>query len=228
VTEGLPAGRLTEPWERQRGETAKAFAAFVAYREQSPDKRTLAAAARATYGERGVRKNGQVIGVMQEWIRRHEWAARAAAWDAHLDDLRRREDEKAVVEMQQRHLREAELIQRTLLSPAMALANRLRADPQAQYLFEGTELPALVRLADRAGRGYDRLARFERLVRGIADRLEVTGAGGGPIEVSMTVEQACLVLAPYLGVEPADVPQAIADRRRQLREAEGEEEASAV
>lgn len=214
-------------WDRQPDETARAYDVFRnGYLAQERGKRTLAGAARYAYGDKGIRDNGAPQGRIREWFKQHAWEDRERFYDAHLDKIAQKIDEQAVRDMHKRHAEAAELVQKTLLAPAMALAHKLQSDPSARNLFaDDFPVDQLVRLVDRAGRGIDRLGRFERLVRGISDRLEITGAGGGPIEVEMTVERACIVLAPYLGVDPGEVPQVIADRRRQLREAEREQDA---
>lgn len=49
---------------------------------------------------------------------------------------------------------------------------------------------------------------------------EVSGPGGGPVEVGMTTDRACALLAPVLGVQPAEVLNELARRRREHVEAE--------
>jgi len=92
---------MVQPWERQPGETAKAFAAFRVYRSLDTSKRSLeAVAAKARTGP----KTGHGIpGYIKDWSVGNNWVKRAAAYDDHLDEVRRRADERAIVEMSKKH-----------------------------------------------------------------------------------------------------------------------------
>jgi|SRR6185503_3316874 len=78
-------GRLTligsiNPWDRLRNESAKAYAAFVAYRDAGAD-RSVIGAYRQTKGHP---KATQPARLWKAWARDHLWEERAAAYDAHL------------------------------------------------------------------------------------------------------------------------------------------------
>jgi hypothetical protein len=60
------------PWDRQPRETSKAYAAFVIYRDMGTD-RTVRSVAEA------LNKSGTLIA---GWSGKHNWVARAAAWDS--------------------------------------------------------------------------------------------------------------------------------------------------
>lgn len=62
------------PWERQPGETDRAWLAFSAYRDLGPE-RTVSAAA-ATIGHRSV-------GCCARWAAANDWAERVTAYDAY-------------------------------------------------------------------------------------------------------------------------------------------------
>lgn len=204
-------------WDQRDDETGKAYAAFLKYLEQPRNSRTLAGAARATYGDRGVLPTGLAVGRIRAWASDNEWEARARAYDQHLDDIKRQAAEDEAREMGLRHAREAQLIEQVLLAPAKALAQRVARDPEARILFDKMTDAELARLVDRAGRGHALVARFERLSRGMSDgRVEVTGKDGGPIE--MSIEDARETLAPILGVDPEQVVDELAARRRAARE----------
>ena len=68
---GLPA--QPDPWERRKGESPQAWAAFQAHRDMR-------------VGERSARKVAKAIGrsdtLTSRWCATHDWVARAAAWDA--------------------------------------------------------------------------------------------------------------------------------------------------
>lgn len=60
------------PWDRRPRETSKAYAAFVIYRDMGTD-RTVRSVAEA------LNKSGTLIA---GWSGKHNWVARAAAWDS--------------------------------------------------------------------------------------------------------------------------------------------------
>ena len=71
-------------WERQPGESPRAFCAFCHYRDQGAGKRSLDEVCRRLYGPQTGRKRA-ATGRVQEWSRVHRWVQRASAWDDHLD-----------------------------------------------------------------------------------------------------------------------------------------------
>ena len=65
-----------QSWDRRPGETSPAWAAFVVYRDMGGQRSTA-----KVQQERGYRVRRHV----DKWSGEHDWVARAAAWDAHLD-----------------------------------------------------------------------------------------------------------------------------------------------
>jgi hypothetical protein len=153
----------TPPWEQQPKESARAYGAFCAYRDLGPC-RSLRAAAEAFYRRKSAAGSRQ----LQTWSATFRWVERAHAWDRHLDAEARQTQEKTRHEMGQRHAKEAQGLQakalermRTLRPEEMSAADVLR------YFVEA--------------------AKLERLALGEPDTLqrqELTGKGGGPIEVT--------------------------------------------
>ena len=68
-----------KPWERQPGETAKAYAAFLLYRDLPAIDRSVAAA----WGRKKGRKR------VERWCTAHDWVNRAAEHDSDLASRRR-------------------------------------------------------------------------------------------------------------------------------------------
>lgn len=68
-----------QPWDRQPGETDKAWQAFVPYRDLPSGKRSIKVACDAIGGTAGKYRQ------MELWSSKNQWVARVAAWDAHLD-----------------------------------------------------------------------------------------------------------------------------------------------
>lgn len=73
-------GRAPEPWERQTGETAKAYQHFVKYREMDPIHRSLRRLAAEL--DRGPEQ-------LFTWSKKWGWSARVTAWDEHCDEQSR-------------------------------------------------------------------------------------------------------------------------------------------
>lgn len=104
-------------WERQRGESVRAFHAFTLYRDLPPRERSLRRVAGLLYGDtratNGRRKS--VPGRIQAWATRWSWAERAAAWDAELERHARNAAIEAIEEMRRRHAQEAVALQERAL-----------------------------------------------------------------------------------------------------------------
>ncbi len=71
-------------WERQQGESDKAYAAFTMYRDMGPE-RSHRAVAEAIYGVQAKYS----VRTVHEWSRRHGWVDRVAALEARDEMLRR-------------------------------------------------------------------------------------------------------------------------------------------
>lgn len=61
-----------DPWDRQPGETSKAYQAFVTYRDLGHDRTQLSV-------EKALGKSKALI---SRWAAAHDWVRRAAAWDS--------------------------------------------------------------------------------------------------------------------------------------------------
>lgn len=97
-----------EPWERQKGETAKAYAAFCAYRDLGPD--------------RSIRKAGEKLGknqtTLEQWSAQNKWRERAGKWDDEQDRIARADQIAEIKKMRKRH---ADLATAMLVKAAKAL-----------------------------------------------------------------------------------------------------------
>lgn len=108
ATEKIPEGALTEPiWERQKGESAVAYAAFRAYRDLG-EGRTINKAvdilltswADITERDRRTEKSTHsYANRAHHWSATNRWVERAAAWDAQLDSIRLEAEEKGKRQM---------------------------------------------------------------------------------------------------------------------------------
>lgn len=85
-----------KPWEKRKGESARAYQAFLAYRDMGQD-RGLLAAYRLWTGRQQART---IPGYWKDWSVKYEWPFRSDHWDAELirladHELRRRVGVKA-------------------------------------------------------------------------------------------------------------------------------------
>ena len=143
-----------KPWERQPGETAKAFAAFLLYRDMPAVDRSVAAA----WGRKKGGKQGE------RWCTSHDWVNRAAEHDSDLASRRRERMEK---ELDRAQDDAAVLIRATLAK----VAERIQG-MDVEDLAVG-QIPAALRT----------LIELELKVLGYEDRVALTGKDGGPVKL---------------------------------------------
>ncbi len=139
-------------WQKQPGESRQAFAAFVAFRDAGATRSITKVAA-------GLSKSR---GLMSRWSSRWNWHGRADAWDAHLEAEWVSEARAQRREAARRHVQITQDVQAKIVARLASIdADTLTAAD-------------LIRLLDVS-------VRIEREALGMGQRLEVTGAGGGPI-----------------------------------------------
>lgn len=137
-----------EPWERQVGESGKAFEAFAIYRDMS---------------NRSCRKVAEQLGksngLIERWSRNHDWQKRVAAWDAEQDRIARQSQIDEIKKMRRRH---ADLASAMLVKAARAL-QRIPEDE--------------IKAGD-VSRMVDTAAKLERISRGDAGEVVEERDGG--------------------------------------------------
>jgi hypothetical protein len=146
------------PWERQPWDTEIGWALFGDYLALAPPRRLRAIAAKSGYGDLYIRT----------LARETYWEARAACWDEHLADLRKRTIENAIeesaLECARRQMKLARQMQKLAgleIGKLFAMASR---DGEAPGVITAREA---LRFADRG-------IILERLVMGeTTDRTEV-------------------------------------------------------
>lgn len=138
-----------EPWERQKGETSRAYEAFGIYRDQGPDRSITKTAQQ-------LHKNRTTIG---EWSAKYEWVKRAAAWDAEQDRIARQNQIDEIKKMRKRH---------TDLATAMLVkaAKALQRIPEDEV--KASDVSRLVETA----------SKLERISRGDAGEVVEARDGG--------------------------------------------------
>ena len=152
------------PWERQPGETAKAFAAFCVYRDLPPERRSVRLAWETSTGRKAPRtsKGPRAGSVWYHWGEDNAWVFRAGAWDSELDRRATDEITRMAVKAKLQRLKEArwlhtqgyELLQQAAARgediPAAVMLRMLEAGQNAERLelgdaTERTEVSAVER-----------------------------------------------------------------------------------
>lgn len=161
-------------WERQPGETVKAFQAFIAYRDM---------------GGRSQRAVAQTLGksrqLLDKWSTTWRWVERVKAWDDHRDGEGRKAELKAIRDMRARHAQEAVALQTKAL-------DRLRT------------LDAAALTPNDVLRFFVEAAKLERVARGQPETItqqEITGKNGGPVEIQAMVDLTRLSDADLTALE---------------------------
>ena len=128
------------PWERQPGETAKAFYAFTFYRDLGPLERSITKVAQLYNAKK------QLRALIARWSKKHSWVERAQAYDDHMDVLRRNQAEEEIQKMQKRHVTLSMALQQKAAEKIKDLNGKDMKVPEAiKALVEGAKLERLAR-----------------------------------------------------------------------------------
>lgn len=141
-----------EPWERQKGETSRAYEAYTVYRDMGPNRSQAKVS-------KELGKNSRTIA---DWSAKYEWVKRAAAWDAEQDRIARQQNTEEIKKMRKRH---TDLASAMLVKAARAL-QRIPEDE--------------IKAAD-VSRMVETASKLERISRGDAgDVIEERDGGDAP------------------------------------------------
>ena len=149
-------------WERQPSETAKAYAAFLLYRDLPAIDRSVAAAR-----EGQQKDNKGTLRQWNGWSMRNDWVNRAAEHDSDLASRRR---ERMAQELERAQDDAAVTIRATLDKVKERIEGM---DPEE---LAAGQIPAALRT----------LIELELKVLGYEDRVAVTGKDGGPVKTELT------------------------------------------
>ena len=150
---------MNKPWERQPGETAKAYAAFLHYRDLPAIDRSVAAAR-----ERQERDRKGTLRQWNGWSMRNGWVNRAAEHDSDLASRRR--------ERMAKELERAQDDAVVLIRSALDKVRERIEGMDAEELAAG-QIPAALRT----------LIELEFKALGHEDKVALTGKDGGPVKV---------------------------------------------
>lgn len=155
--------KMPEPWDRQPGESAKAFRAFVDYRDTPAEERSIRATA-----QRLVKKDYSYIPRhYKDWASMWKWVERSRLYDAEQDRRRRELAEKEREEMAQLHIKAA----RAMLTKAL---KGLQAIPEDEMT--PNDVSRMIEVA----------SKLERLSRGEpSESTEMFGREGAAVPVQI-------------------------------------------
>ena len=142
---------MKEPWERLTGESAKAYASFVLYRDMGPE-RSLRKVAEGGESTAKIRQ-------LEKWSVKWRWVDRAQAYDDEIDRQVRAKNEKTRKEMAERHAKMAVLGQGIVLEAFRQIKPEDLTPGQAVQWF-------------------DTLVKIERLSRGQPTEIQQSEHGG--------------------------------------------------
>lgn len=174
-------------WERQDGETTKAFEAFAIYRDLGPD-RSLDEAYHRYRGDKEAAKRRRAPRYFQVWSSKHRWVERCRLFDAHLEEL-------ALAKLEEEWIRRRNEVRETEWSISTQLLERLQAmleHPITEELHEEDEATGVeVTIIKPARWSYntvrlvaESISKLQRLATGQAtNRSELSGPDGGPIHI---------------------------------------------
>lgn len=130
-----------EPWDRQPRETSRAYALFAQYRDAGPLERSFAKVAR---------EFSRKMSTITTIARRYDWVARAAAWDAENERIKRNSQVKEIEGMARRQVLAGMLFQNKALKRIQGLTDE---EINLLSLWEAMRLFELGVRTERVGRG---------------------------------------------------------------------------
>ena len=176
VRGAVPGDDQPQPWERQPGETPRAFHAFTHYRDLGPGR----SVDRAWRAHRTACE-GQITDRIpaaraRNWARlaaRWGWGDRAADWDSEVDRQTRQRTAAEHADIRLRHARLAQAAATALTVPVRATIDALQQDPQliaklvARTTTDPMALLAVVAVVARVAGLLPGLATMERIALGM-------------------------------------------------------------
>jgi hypothetical protein len=148
------------PWDRQEGETAKAFEAFQIYRDIGPERSQRKVCQKLS-------KNTRTIA---DWSSKNNWVERCEKYDVYIDSETQKQKRKDILAMRERHAQTG----MDLLAKA---AKALQKIPD-----ESIKASEIAKMID-VGVKIERLSRGES-TENVDAKTELTGKDGGPVEVA--------------------------------------------
>lgn len=160
-----------EPWERQRGEGPKPFRLFAGFRDMRD--RSL----RKYAADRNI-----PIANLWRFSVKHNWIARAQAYDDHIDREAWRLRKTEILAAQERAAQQARAIGQMLMLPSIVISRRIAAAGGTAEALQELTTYQLMKLAIASARALPNVLKAEALALGdVTAREEHVGPDGGPI-----------------------------------------------
>jgi hypothetical protein len=90
-------------WEKRDDETSKAYDWFCKYRDMGPDRSLIKLSQKYNRGD-------TYKSQLAKWSRKYKWTTRVEAYDAHLEDLKRNENENRVLKSLEQQIELADTV----------------------------------------------------------------------------------------------------------------------
>lgn len=129
-----------EPWQKMPGETPRAYAAFLTYKNLAPRERSLKRAVTAFYGTFTAAKLRQY----QHWSSRNMWVDRVSAWDAYKADEAAKAHIDEIKVMTEQHIRVAKALISTAVERLKTLDPlELSPNDALRFIIDGIKIQRL-------------------------------------------------------------------------------------
>lgn len=134
-----------KPWERQKGESAQAYEAFVTYRDMGSERSLQAVSQRLS----------KSLPLIKRWSREKNWVERVRAYDNELEKEARAKAVKDRKAMTERHIGIAMQLQKKALEALSSLSvEDMSPKDIKEYIKMATDLERLNRtLEEESGKG---------------------------------------------------------------------------
>jgi hypothetical protein len=202
-----------QPFDRQPGESAKAYNAFTLFRDLAPSQRSIRHAWLSRPGA-SQGPGSRSISRWRHWSARWGWLDRAAVWDADVDAKKREKWLSSQLAACERHQRAAAGAMQVCLAAVRASLNRL-ADPHYLAALETLSPVLLLREARASAQILPQLAAMERLALGLTtatievdDRRTDQSFGDRVTADPTATDLAIRLLDQLAGSAPAGIPPA--------------------
>lgn len=130
---------MAEIWERQKDESSKAYAAFCVYRDLGPERSLDKALSEANKKPTNRRH-------WSRWMEEYRWYKRAQAYDDYIEEKKRKENEKKILDMSDRHAKLAVVFQQKIAQRLQEIdPAELSPADMARWLDVATKLERLSR-----------------------------------------------------------------------------------
>lgn len=169
------APRKKELWERQPGESSRAFLAFVKYRDMGRDRTAAKAAVELGVTHHNLAKLSLL------W----NWKIRTQAWDDEMDTVKLEAIKKEIEKMVERHAKTAQIFLTCLQAPAETWLRRMQDNPKKMKNMDDMDIEKLFGLIVRSAAVINSMTDVERKSRGEATQIvdqDIT-SGGEKVQV---------------------------------------------